>query len=289
MARRAFHVCRFVSTLREAHGAHSYREHADAFAWALEALGYEATVGENLMRRGVTNILMGSHMLDEAGLRAVPSDSIIYNLEQMRRVPMEQFVATFRLLPQRFPIWDFSESNLPVWQALGDADPQHVKIGWAACLERIPRAPEQDIEVLMYGMPGPERIALYQRLCQAGLHAVFVCGLYGEQRDALIARSKIVVNAGFLPAKIHEISRISYLLCNSKAVVSQLDPESFIEPDMREAIHFSSPETIVADCLALVEDDARRRALEARGYAAIRRRDMRDILRAALATLPARA
>jgi len=244
------------------------------------------TYAENQMRAGVTNILMGAQMLEAEQLDTVPDGAVVYNLEQMTRIPLDDFKGPVRLVAKRFPIWDYSAANLEVWTALGARNPQHVKIGWAAPLERIAPAADQDIDVLIYGLPGAERVTLFQRLCNAGIHAVFVCGLYGASRDGLIARSKLVVNAGFYESRIFEVSRVSYLLCNAKAVVSQVHPDTFVEPDLREAVHFAAAETIVDDCLELLRDAAKRRALEERGRAIMRSRDMRDILRAALARLP---
>jgi hypothetical protein len=173
-----------------------------------------------------------------------------------------------------------------VGRARGARDPQHVKIGWAPVLERVPRAEPQDIEVLIYGNPGGERLKLFEQLCWAGLHAIFACGFYEAERDALVARSKLVVNASLYASRIFEISRVSYLLANGKAVVSLHHPDTFIEPDMREAVLFAPGDTIAQQCLALVEDDARRAALEEAGRRAMRARDMRDILRPVLAKLP---
>jgi hypothetical protein len=48
---------------------------------------------------------------------------------------------------------------------------------------------------------------------------------------------------------------------------------------------FSAPETIAQDCLALIEDDARRAGLAETGRRAMRARDMRDILRPVIAEL----
>jgi len=116
---------------------------------------------------------------------------------------------------------------------------------------------------------------------------MFVFGVYGAERDALIARSKIVVNASAYRSRIFEIARVSYLLANAKAVVSLQHPDIAVEADMREAVLFSPMETIVQDCLALASDDTRRAALEEKGRRAMRARDMREILRPVLAKLPA--
>ena len=46
-------------------------------------------------------------------------------------------------------------------------------------------------------------------------------GVYGEERDAYIARSKIVLNLHFYESQIMEQVRISYLLNNHALVISE--------------------------------------------------------------------
>jgi hypothetical protein len=286
MAASAFHVCHLMPPGREYVGLKAYNEHAEAVVWALQQLGHEATYSLNGTRPDAINIVMGAQMLAAEQLDELPPRTVIYNLEQMARQKIEDLRPVLRDLARRFPIWDFSEANLPVWRALGAADPQYVKFGWAPVLERIARVQPQDIEVLIYGSPSGERLKLFESLCWGGLRALFACGFYEAERDGLIARAKLVVNASLYVSRIFEMSRVSYLLANGKAVVSLLHPDTIIEPDMREAVLFAPSETIVQECRALVEDDGRRAALEERGRRAMRARDMRDILRPAIAKLP---
>ena len=287
MPRPAFHVCHFMPPGRVFHGLNAYREHAEAFVWGLQALGYDASYALNGTRPDALNLVMGVQMLAEEQLDQLPPRTIIYNLEQMARRSLEHVKPVLPAAARRFAIWDFCEANLEAWKKLGAADARYVPIGWAPVLERIARPAEQDIEVLIYGLPGEERCAVFQALAMAGIRSVFVCGLYGAERDGLIARSKLVINASFYTdSRIFEISRVSYLLGNGKAVVSLAHPDTIVEPDVRDAVHFSPADSIVRDCLALIEDDARRAALEERGRRAMRARDVRDILRRALARLP---
>lgn len=286
MARAVFNICHLMPPGRAYEGLRSYRDHAEAFVWALQALGYEASYKLNGTRPDAINILFGAHMLVPEQLDALPAGTVIYNLEQMARQRIEDLKPILRELGRRFPIWEFSGANLPVWQALGARDVQHVKIGWAPVLERVPRAAVQDIEVLIYGTPSGERLKLFEALCWSGLHTIFASGFYLEERDALVARSKLIVNASLYVSRIFEISRVSYLLGNGKAVVSQMHPDTFVEPDMREAVLFVPGDKIVERCLALVEDDAKRAELEEKGRRVMRARDMREILRPVLAKLP---
>ena len=45
-------------------------------------------------------------------------------------------------------------------------------------------------------------------------------GVYGAERDRLIARSRLVLNVHYFPTHIFEMIRVSYLLANRTAVVA---------------------------------------------------------------------
>jgi hypothetical protein len=287
MPRARFHVCHVFPPGRVYFGLNAYRDIADSIVWGLQELGYEATYAQNSVRPDAVNIVMGAQMLAERQLDEIPVRSVIYNLEQMARVPIEQMRPVMRALAQRFLIWDYCEAHLERWRALGCVmPPQYVKLGWAPVLERIAKPARQDIEVLMYAFPGPERLQAFQSLCDVGIRTVFACGLYGDDRDGLIARAKVVVNASlYTTSRVFEIARVCYLLANAKAVVSDLRPDTIIEPDILGGVVAATPQDLVRQCLDLIEDESRRAALEARGRAIARARDIRDILRPVLATL----
>ncbi|TLY51142.1 MAG: hypothetical protein E6K53_08255 [Gammaproteobacteria bacterium] len=67
--------------------------------------------------------------------------------------------------------------------------------------------------------------------------------------------------------------RTSHLLANRKAVVSECEPNTEIDADMREALSAVPYDQLVPTCIALVRDDARRHALAQRGFEIFSRRD----------------
>jgi hypothetical protein len=112
-----------------------------------------------------------------------------------------------------------------------------------------------------------------------------VSGLYGAARDELISRAKVVLNINLYPqTRIFEIVRVSYLLANRKAVVADLDVNTSIEDDIKPAVKFASslPELLSA-CDRLANNERERTKLEELGFSCIGRRDIRDILKGALA------
>ena len=159
----------------------------------------------------------------------------------------------------------------------------NVPVGWAPVLKKIVPAASQDIDVLFYGSPAPQRLAVFTDLCNRGIKCMFVCGLYGPARDELVARSKLILNINKHRSRIFEIVRVSYLLANGKAVVADRTSDTYVEPDMEDALAFCPAESIVATCETLLDDENARKILEARGQSAIERRVVTTSLAAALA------
>jgi hypothetical protein len=186
---------------------------------------------------------------------------------------------------QNFMFWDYSLKNVEAMLTQDSPMPvRHVPIGYAPVLERITKHERQDIEILVYGFAHDYRIKLFQTLCDQWKRCVFACGLYGELRDELIGRSKIVLNiTGGHTESIYPVVRGSYLLANRKLVIADVQPQLYIERDMAEAVKFGKTEQIPSLCHHWLEDDARRAEAEEQGYQTMIRRDIRGILAAALA------
>jgi hypothetical protein len=271
-------------------GTEAYQEVIDSVLWGLRQLGHHATYGMNSCCHEATNILFGAHLLPELLMHS-PEGTIYYNLEQISGHPQYDHrdpKDTVQLIASKFHIWEYSAANLPTWTRL---NPKHaiklVPIGYAPILTRIESAQQQDIDVLIYGAVGEQRLAVFAglgRLLNGGLSAVFASGLYGAGRDSLIARSKLVLNVNNIPwSKTFEIVRVSYLLANAKAVVADVYPESYIEESIAGGVIFAPTALIARTCWELLADDARRTQLECQGFACITRRDIRPLLSAALA------
>jgi len=278
-----FHLCHIIPDDRRFHGLNGHLEVIETVRWGLEALGHQVTVAKNAVEAGAVNIIFGYQALNETAVKTLPPDTIVYNLEQIAHAPPEAMPAIARYAAEHFRIWDYSARNLAVWRALTPRqEPLVVPIGYAPILTRIPKQ-EEDIDVLFYGMPSEARLSVFGEICASGLSAVYACGLYGRPRDELIARAKVVLNLNLYTGKIFEIVRVSYLLANSKAVMANIYPDIDVESDMRNAVLLTPAERITQSCVKLVVDDGARRALESRGVQAMKCRDIRKLLRPAVA------
>jgi hypothetical protein len=265
------------------HGLNGYKEVIDSVQWGLTQLGHQVTYRLNSYDESATNIVFGAQVLPLAFLQQLPTNSIVYNFEQLRGREASAIRPEVHYCAQHFQIWDYSETNLETWRAIGAKAPKNVPVAYAPVLSRIAKPAVQDIDVLIYGMGGDKRADAFNRISRTGITTLFACGLYGSVRDDLIARSKIVLNINLNSvSQIFEIVRVSYLFANKKAIVATLDSNTYVEDNIRAAIKFTTPENIARDCLTLSQDEAERTRLEQAGYSQFITRDIVALLREAL-------
>jgi hypothetical protein len=180
-------------------------------------------------------------------------------------------------------VWDYSEANIAFLRERGVARPGLLRLGFQKELARIEPAAEQDIDVLFYGSMGSRRAQVIEALRARGLRVTAVFGVYGEQRDALIARSRVVLNLHHYAAKILEVVRVFYLMTNAKAVVCEYGPDTVADPIYLDGLRAVPYEKLVDACADLVRDDAARLLLQARAQACLQRWPQVDFTQALLA------
>lgn len=261
----------------------AFREIAETVSGGLRQLGYSTPITENSFSAGATHIIFGSHMLREQHIPNVPPSSILYNLEQIDPSNADLKTLIFDLIP-RHPTWDYSRQNIARLTALGCGQSvRHVPIGYTPEMSRITAAPEQDIDVLFYGSLSERRRNVLENMKQAGLNVMAVSNVYGTARDALIARSRVILNMHYGDdTRIFEIARVSYLLANRKAVVTEHDGETEIEEDIKDAVVAVPYAELTAACQKLVSRPELRIALEKKGFERMAARDEGAILRSVL-------
>jgi hypothetical protein len=260
----------------------AFREVAETVMHGLRALGAQAELAENQFDPGYTHIVFGSNLLDPGDFSFIPKGSVLYNLEQVDP-DSEWITADFLTLLKTHRMWDYSPRNVRNLEGHGIDRVALVPIGYAPELSRIAPAPSEDIDVLFYGSMSPRREAVLRRISAAGLRVMAVSSLYGRQRDALIARSKLVLNLHYYATRIFETVRVSYLLANARPVVGECDEETEIDDELRAVVRAVRYNDIVDACLGLVADSAGRRALGERGLAYMRRHAEIEILRPLIA------
>lgn len=278
-ARQRFAVA-VVSPLGYVH-SQAFAEVATSTHQALLELGHDSIVSNRLDNRRRRHIVLGAHLLPRHP-QTLPADAIVFNLEQVTP-GSKWFTHAYLQILARHRVWDYSDENIAALRNLG-ITATHVPIGYAPGLARIERRPE-DIDVLFYGSLNERRRSVLDQLRARGLRVEAAFGLYGRERDALIARSRVVLNMHFYESKVFEIVRVSYLLANGVCVVSETGADPALEAPFAAGIAFEPYERLADRCAALVADPTMRSQIALRGRQLFRRMPMAPGLAAAVARL----
>jgi hypothetical protein len=264
----------------------AFTEVAETVHSALLHLGHDSVLTHDPHLPGRRHIILGSNLLAHHPNPAdvLPGNSVLYNLDQVS--PDSPWITQNLLdLFKKHTVWDYSTRNITALERLGVSGARHVPIGHVPELERIPPAREEDIDVLFIGSLNERRLAPIRQLASEGLNAVAQFGLYGETRDALLARAKIVLNIHFYQAKVFEIVRVSYLLANGRFVVSEHGHDTEEEARFATGLAFTDYTKITDTCHHYLQHTAERRAHAETGRALMHAHPATDILRPAIAAL----
>lgn len=240
----------------------------------LAALGFPCTFAENEFAPGATNIILGYHLLPDADpLRS--NACFVYQLEplpgQTGWVKLDD--RKREILRAARAVWDYSTANIEFLQAEGIPGVKHLPLGYHKELERVPDD-EPDIDVLFYGAINTRRKVVLDALKER-CRVKIVFGVYGEKRDRLIARSKIVLNVHHSSVALMEQPRVSYLLNNRRFVVA----EESVDSPYGNAVAMVPYADLAETCLRYLDDPVGRETWAARGYDWLRARPMTDNLR----------
>jgi hypothetical protein len=260
-----------------------FREVGEALHYALLSLGHDSVLTTRLDLDDRRTIVLGSNLLASYDLEP-PEDSILYNLEQVE-ADSEWMTPAHLDLFRRYRVWDYSQANIDRLAAWQVPTPTHVPIGYVPELTRIVSVTE-DIDVLFYGSMDDRRQAILDSLRARGLRVESLFGVYGASRDAWIARAKIVINmhSDDFTAQVFEIVRVSYLLANKRAVVSERGAGPSEDRDLESGIAFADYDELVDRCVELAGDERARCELAERGYRAFSARSQAAILRRVLSS-----
>lgn len=250
--------------------AEGLRGAADSLVTALRRAGRPAAVSVNAFVHDAVNIVVGAHLLAPEVAATLPARTIVFNSEPL---DAPEHATTLAPFVARFPVWDYDQRNLVRLRALGNRLAVVVAPGYLPEFVRIVPSPHADIDVLFYGQMSPHRNAVLKALERTGCRVEWLRHVYGAERDAWIARSRLVLNLHYRPRAPLEIGRIVYLLCNRCAVVTEADRPEDVDADLAPGLAMAPAGEIPALVRRLLADEPARQALAARGLAAIRGRD----------------
>jgi hypothetical protein len=257
----------------------------------IKSLGYDTSWLDAELDPDAINIVFGAGASDWQTLSSQASHIIIYNMEQVSPEVPWFSLAYFHVL-MNMPVWDYNQRNVDTLITAGIPNIQLVPLGYCPELTEIANPNiqnstpiEQDIDVLFYGSISPRRKRTLDAIRARGLSVVSseTGQFIGSDRATLISRSKVILNIHYYETVgIFEIVRVSYLLANRKAVVSELSPHTDIDLDIKDAIVSGTLDELPELCWQLVHDHDRRAAIEREGFDIFSRRQAIDILQPAI-------
>jgi Rps23 Pro-64 3,4-dihydroxylase Tpa1-like proline 4-hydroxylase/peroxiredoxin len=243
-----------------------FEEVALALQSAFRELGYDVPIVRSHEEAKGRVIVLGAGVLHRHDIK-LPDDMIIYNFEQVHEqarffLPGNPYIDYLR----RYPVWDYSQNNVAELAKRGITNVTMCGVGYMPELTRIPKNDRQDIDVLFIGSMHPRRQKLIDELKERGLRVEVIQDMYGEKRDAVIARSKVILNVHLQPANVFEVVRVSYMLANRKCVVSEVGDDKQLEGPYEKAVVFRTYEQLVEACLDYASNTDKRRKQEEAGF-----------------------
>jgi hypothetical protein len=253
---------------------------------AFFSLGLRARVTVNEFCEEGVNLIIGANVIDRIAYSnrpELPSNSVILNLEQVS-VDCPWMSESYIRLLQSYPVWDYSLRNLDnLRNDFHVGRGTFLPIGYSKSLTRICSASTQDIDILSYGMLSSRREQVLEKLYRAGAKLEILNGVYGIDRDNFIARSKLVLNLHIFEfPSVAEIVRLSFLLSNHKAIVSECNDTTAMESEIRRCVFTAQYSGLVEACEYLLTNEQKRKELETIGFNIFSGRNQVEYLQTAI-------
>jgi hypothetical protein len=241
-------------------------------AATFESLGWRAKVTVNHLEAEALNVVVGYHLLKPGDAALFDGRQVvIYQLEQATQGADWLTRERLAVLGAASEVWDYSSENIAALRRNGIRRVGELRLGFHPALRKIAQREEsaKDVDVLFYGSINERRANVLDALKKrCAVKTLF--GVYGDERDGWIARSRIVLNIHHYPSKIMEQVRLSYLLNNECCVISE---ESERNP-FGEGIVSAPYGELAAQCAKYLADRESRGMVAARGLELLERRPM---------------
>lgn len=274
-----FNLCRIVPDNNFAIHANAFHEIEASIYFTLQKLGYEVSNSVNQFSDECRNIIFGFHNCPvDVVKHLTPKDSIIYNLEQVR--PETNRVCR-KLL--NFEVWDYSQRNIENLKNLGVKNIKYVPIGFVPELSYFQRESVKDIDVLFFGSINERRAKILEELKQnSNLNLVIANQSYGEERDKLLSRSKMVLNLHNHDTQILEMVRVSHLIQNRVPVLCERNEQTEVPDYLNDCLLTAPYEKLVETTLELVSNTIRLEASAAKAIAIFEKSPMENFVKVAV-------
>jgi hypothetical protein len=247
----------------------AFWELAELLLYSLHDLNHQAAIQFNKIDTDCKNIVIGFHLLDIKYVSQLPKNSVLINAEQfLGGTPWNENILQWI---RSFEVWDYSTQNIEFFNEQGIKNIKYMELGYQNELSRIKVKALQDIDVLFYGSINDRRAKVLDALKSSGLNVYASFGIYGKDRDDLIARSKLVLNLHYYDSEIFEVVRVFYLLANSIPVVGEINPSTAVSDIYKNSVLGVPYQELVNACIGLVKDDQARVLQGRKGFDLIKK------------------
>jgi hypothetical protein len=254
-------------------------EIAKSIRCSLEDLGLEVTWDNNHIHNERVNIIFNWHMWSGARhpIEIIRQNRcILFQGEQIMQGgrPLPDWY--FQSLIEADAVWDYSVEHIRILKH-NKVKAFHVQPGYHPVLETIAPREKKEYDVLFIGSSNLRRqfmCSLLEPLCKLK----WLTSSYGRERDADIAKARLVLNTHFYTAQTLELVRLAHLLTNRIPVISEVSDNNPYGDGIEMVEYRELPKTI----LGYLNNPSRLQQLAQRGYDAIIQQPMTRFVAQAL-------
>jgi len=183
-------------------------------------VGFEASLSKNRILPTGLNIVFGAHINPKSQLN-LGQNVVIFNSEQLPE-QSAWINADYKQVLNKYYIWDYSDFNLV---KVKHDRKQVVCFRHVDALNRLVAAAVPEYDLVFYGSLNDRRKKILNSLRDKhGLKVLDFYGLYGPERDVLLANTRALLNLHFYDSQIFQQIRAFYPLINGIPVVSENFP-----------------------------------------------------------------
>ena len=251
----------------------AYLEIAELLHYSVLELNKNSKISYNFIdiNPKVKNIIFGAHLLNDDMINSIPSNTIIFNTEQIESINEIWKRRILLLASKGIIFWDYSNHNLDLLLTKLNVKGRLFEIGFQKNLQRIKMNDNKEVDVLFYGSLNNRREKIINNLLKKNVKVKCLFGVYGKDRDDWIGKSKIVLNLHYYESKIFEIVRIFYLLINAIPIVSEVDENTKLNNNYLKGIKGSNYEDVEKNILSLLENEKERKLIGLNGFNIIKK------------------
>ena len=217
--------------------------------------GFDCSTSINRFAPNRLNIVFGVMHVTPDMERLLPNNTLLFNTEQLVSLSKDfnhQSYMNIRFLAQKgYGFIDYSAANISVLESWGATEVILMPLGFVPELHRL-RNIKPMHDLLFYGGRNRRRIELLKKIKDTGVNLHYLHGVYGQERDHFIERSKVVLNLHLYDSEIFELVRVNYLMHNKVCVLTEINETTIIDEQLKELFVCSPRETLALAVLDLI-------------------------------------